>query len=441
MQPSLPPAPPRRPADVLTRPVGAGEGHDRRLPRRTWTPRRLALLAGALALLAAVAWTLLAPSGGRRLAVAADRLTIATVERGAFQEYVAVTGTVLPLRTIYLDAVVGGQVAARLVEDGAFVEAGQPLVELTNDQLALQQLASETHLQDQLNALRLTRLALDQNELGLRQQLAELEFRALQLERDLERHRRLHERRVIARQDYERVRDEHAYVADRLALTRQSYAQDSLARALQLRQMETQRVRLERNLALLQATRDNLTVRAPIAGQLSGFAAEVGAAVGAGARVGQIDDLSGWRVRASIDEHYVARIATGLRAMATIGGHEHALEVTAVYPEIREGRFEADLVFLGPPPHLRRGQTLRLRLALDDPEEALLLPRGGFLATTGGHWAYVLQPSGTEAVRRPIRLGRQNPVAFEVLEGLRPGDRVVVSSYDALGDADVLVLR
>jgi len=435
---------------ILTRPLsrpdtrdggGHGEGHDRRLKKRLWTPKRIALALGGTLLVGLIAWGLLTRTGDRRLAVDQERLTISIVERAPFQEYIAVTGTVLPIRTIYLDAVVGGQVNQRYVEAGARVEAGQPLVQLTNDQLTLQMLSSEAGLQEQINNIRSTRLALDQNELNLRQQLTEMEYQVRRLDREHDRNRELHARGAIPRREYQDVRDESDYMQRRLELTRQSYRQDSLTRSVQLQQMSGQLRRLEQNLTLLQASRDNLVVRAPISGQLSAFNAEVGAAVAPSARIGQIDDLSGWRVRVPVDEHYIARVAVGQRGSAPVAGQTVALEVTTVYPEVRDGRFEVDMEFLEAVPPLRRGQSLRIRLELDDPEEALLLPRGGFFSATGGQWAFVLAEGGGEAVRRPLRLGRQNPQHFEVLEGLQPGDRVVTSGYDTFGNADRLVLR
>jgi HlyD family secretion protein len=430
---------------VLTRPLdrpGAttGEGRDRRLEKKLWTPARLAMLGVGLLLLTLLTWTVLSQSGGRRLAVDAERLTVSTVERGPFQEYIAVTGYVQPIRTIYLDAVLGGQVDERYVREGERVEEGQPLVRLANDQITLQMLSNEAALQEQMNNLRNTRLALDQNELSLRQQLTELEYRVHSLSRETNRNRDLANRGAIASREYEDVRDEYEYFRNRLALTQQSYRQDSLARAMQLRQMDQQMQRLQNNLQLLQTSRDNLVVRAPIAGLLSAFDAEVGEAKAAGARLGQIDDLTGWRLRVPIDEHYIARVTAGQRGTAQVAGEDVELTVTTVYPEVREGRFEVDMAFVDNEPGLRRGQSVRIRLELDQPEEAILLARGGFFTATGGHWVFALASDG-EAVRRPIRIGRQNPQHFEVLDGLEPGDRVITSGYDTFGDAARLILR
>jgi HlyD family secretion protein len=441
---------------ILTRPVtpgkgaagrgnassgGTGEGRDRRIEKKLWTPKRIAIAAIAGLLVTMLVWALLTQTGGRRLAVERDRLTISVVERAPFQEYIAVTGNVMPIRTVFLDAVMGGHVEERYVEAGAFVQAGQPIVRLANDQQMLQMLSSEAAMQEQINNIRTTRLALDQNELNLRQQVAELEYQVHMLQRQEARERELAARGAIPQNDYSQTRDQYEYLRRRLALTQQSYRQDSLMRATQLRQMDAQVVRLEQNLGLLRSSFDNLTIRAPISGQLSALDAEVGASRAAGSRIGQIDDLSGWRVRVPIDEHYIARVAPGLRGTVTIGGEDIALEVMQVYPEVRDGRFEVDMDFMAAAPAVRRGQSLRIRLELGDPEDALLLSRGGFFTATGGHWVFVLNQDASEAARRPIRLGRQNPMHFEVLDGLQPGDRVVTSGYDTFGDADRLILR
>ena len=419
--------------------AGGGAGMDRRVEKKKWPPKRIALVAGVVLFVALVAWALLSQGGGRRFNVEADRLTISTVQTGTFQEYVSVTGNALPIRTIYLDAVVGGQVEEKFVEEGAIVSAGQPIVRLSNDNLTLSTLGNEAQLTEQINNIRNTRLALDQNELNLRQQLTQLEYDRTRLRREYERNRELFDRRVISEQEFERVRDEYEYTQQRLDLTRQGYRQDSLARAIQINQMGGQLARLQQNLTLVQQTMDNLVIRAPISGQLSSLDAEIGASRPAGSRIGQIDDLDGVKVRVPIDEHYIQRVATGQQGEVTIGGQDYTLEVVKVFREVLNGRFEVDMEFVGEVPDVRRGQSLRIRLELGDSTEALLLPRGGFFTTTGGNWVYLVE--GDEAVRHSIQLGRQNPQFFEVTEGLAPGDRVVTSGYDTFGDADRLVLK
>ena len=444
---SSPPQAPPRPPSILTQPVGApsnahsGAGMDRRVAQPVWTRARIGGIAGGVLLAALLAWAVASHGAGQRLRADAGRLTVATAERGPFQEYVAVTGTLLPARTVYLDAVVGGQVEERFVEEGAFVEAGQAIVRLSNDDLTLQMLSSEAQLAQQLNEIRTTRLALDQNALDLAQQMTELDYNLTRLGREHDRAQALHDGAALARQEYEAIRDEYAYMQRRRELTQQGHRQDSLVRAEQVRQMDGQVGRLRQNLGLVRRSMDNLVIRAPIAGQLSLLDAEVGESRPAGSRIGQVDADGQFQVRAAIDEFYITRVARGQTALAEVGGASHALAVRRVYPEVRDGRFEVAFAFEGAEPDgLRRGQSLRLRLALGDSEEALLLPRGAFFQQTGGAWAYVLDESG-DAVRRPVRLGRQNPQQFEVMGGLQPGDRVVISSYDSFGDADRLVLR
>ncbi len=427
---------------ILAQPVGSlsGEGMDRRVKKKRWTPGRIALIVGAVAVVGLLSWAIAGGGGGQRLNVEQDRLTIATVEEGAFQEYVAVTGTVLPARTIYLDAVVGGQVEEKYVEEGAYVQAGQAILRLSNDNLTLQMLSSEAQLAQQLNDIRTTRLALDQNALNLAQQMTELDYNITRLRRESDRTRELAARGSIARQEYESVRDEYAYMQRRRDLTQASHRQDSLARISQISQMEEQVGRLRQNLALVQATMGNLIVRAPIDGQLSLLDAEVGESKPAGTRLGQIDAAGSNKVRAGIDEFYITRVTQSQAARADFNGETYDLVVRKVFPEVRDGRFEVEFAFDGAePPSLRRGQSLRLRLELGDPEDAILITRGAFFQTTGGNWIYVIEDR--EAVRRPIRLGRQNPQNFEVLEGLAIGEQVVVSGYETFGEADRLVLK
>jgi HlyD family secretion protein len=431
---------------VLTQPLGtlpgSGGGMDRKLQKRRFPPKRIAMIVGVVALVALVAFALLSQRGGRRLQVERDRLTISTVQEGAFQEYVAVTGQVLPERSVYLDAVVGGKVTERLVEEGAMVTAGQPLLVLSNDNLTLQMMSSEAQLQEQISTMRAQRLALDQNQLNLQQQLAQLDYDVTRLRRERDRLADLVDDGFVSQAEYQRASDEYDYAVRRRELTRAGFRNDSLSRALQLRQMDGALDRLHRNLGLVQETMANLVVRAPVSGQLTAFNAEVGQLMAQGARIGQVDVLDGYKVRVPVDEHYITRVAPGQAARTTVDGQDYDLMVMTVYPEVRDGRFEVDMVFTSAPPAtIRRGQSLRLRLELGDPEQALLLARGGFYQTSGGNYAYVLTEDGSRAVRRPIRLGRQNPQFYEVTEGLRPGDRVVTSSYDTFGDADMLVLQ
>ena len=431
-----------RATSLLTRPVGTGEGVDRRKEKRLVTPRRVAAIVGVLAVAALVTWALMGRGEGQTLRVEVDRLTLATVEDAPFQEYVAVTGTVHPLRTVVLDAVEGGQVVRRHVTEGDTVRAGQVLFTFRNDDLALEVLGSEAQLEEQAAAIRQNRLQMDQSALDLEQQVAQLDYDITRLERDEARVSGLVERGAAPQKDIDAIRDELAYARRRRALTSEGQQQQAAQRRIQLRDMGASVERLRENLALVRRSSTNLTVRAPVDGQVSAIQAEVGELKMQGARLGQIDVLDEVKVRALIDEHYLPRVAPGQRATATVGGEEYLLVIRTVYPEVTAGCFEAEFVFDGSsPPDARRGQSVRLRLELGDPEEARLLARGGFYGDTGGQWVYVLSPDETTAARRDGELGRQTPRHFEVLGGLDRGERVIVSSYASFGDADHLILE
>ena len=419
---------------------GTGEGVDRRIETPWVTPTRIAVAAGALLLVLGLGYAVwAAATGGQVLSVDREKLTISTVERGPFQEFIAVTGNALPEQTVYLDAVEGGRVEELYVQEGAMIEAGDPILRLSNNDLRRQVLNSEASIAEQRSRMEQLKLQMEQQALNLQQQIANMEYQIQQLERRHRRQERLWEKDLIAREDYLSTRDELQYQRRRLQLTRSAYVQDSLAQESRLATMAQTEQRLQRNYEVLRESLDNLTVQAPITGQLTALNAEIGQIIGSGTRLGQVDKIDDYKIQAQIDEFYIERVRRGQTATTQpIGGTEYELTVTRVYPEVENGQFRVDLQFEGDTPAgVRRGQSVRLRLELGRPQEATLLPRGGFYQSTGGNWAYVLTGDG-EAVRRPIRLGRQNPNDFEVLGGLTPGDRVVTSSYDTFGDADRL---
>ncbi len=423
--------------------VGDGEGMDRQVKKRYWTPGRTALYAAGAVLLGLLGYAVWTAGGGRRLNVEADRLTISAVSYQPFQERIAVTGNVLPRTTVYLDAVEGGRIEDIHVQEGAMVEAGDPILRLSNSSLQLSLLNAETQRLEQIGRLEQTRFQIEQSNLTRRQELTDMDYNILRLERELERSQELFEKAIVSEREFQQVKDEHDYWVRRKNLTLQSFTQDSLRQALQMERMVQAAARMDANFEVMQEQLANLTVKAPVTGQLTALNAELGEMRSAGFRFGQVDVLDGFKVRAGIDEYYINRVVRGQRAVTQpIAGVEYAMEVTRVYPEVRDGRFDVDLTFLeATPPDIRRGQTIRLGLEMSDLTDAVTVPRGGFYQSTGGSWIYVLDASGEMAVRRSIRLGRQNPLVYEVLEGLEPGERVVTSSYDTFGDADRLVLR
>ena len=428
-----------------TRP-GGGVGMDRKIEKPRFTPKRIGVGVAALLLVGLFGYALLADFGVRKLNVERDRLTISTVEFGPFQEYIPVRGTVLPLHTVYLDALERGQVEQVFVEEGASVAEGDPLLRLANPDLELTVLQQEADLERSREALRNGRLTMEQELLRSRKALMEIEYQLAVNKRNFERYESLSAEdltAILSRQEYERLRDEYQYSVRRMALTQETQTQDSLLAASKVVQLVSAVERMERNLEIVRGRLDNLTVRAPVAGQLTMLAAEIGESKGTGARLGQIDMIDGFKVRAAIDEHYIGRVGRGQRGQFDSDDESYSLVIRRVYPEVREGRFEVDLVFEGEAPEgIRRGQTLHIRLELGDLDEAVQVARGGFYQATGGHWAYVLDASGDRATRRSIALGRQNPRVYEVLEGLEPGEQVITSSYETFGeDMDVLVLR
>jgi len=420
-----------------------GEGVDRKIEKKTFTPKRIAMLVGALALVGLIGygvWT--SATGGQSLNVDREKLTVSTVEQGPFQEFIAVTGNVLPERTVFLDAVEGGRVEEMYIREGAMVEQGQPILRLSNNDLRLQMLNSEASLAEQQSRMQQLKLSMEQQSLSLQQQIAQMEYEIQRLGRQHSRQERLYEKDLIAEQDYLDTRDQLNYQQRRLRLTRAAFVQDSLSQQSRLAQMENTTQRLQSSYDAMQEAISNLTVEAPISGQLTALNAEVGQIISSGTRLGQVDKIDSYKIRAQIDEFYIERVRRGQTATTQpLGGREYALTVSRVYPEVENGRFEVDLRFEGEQPEsIRRGQSIRIRLELGSPEEATLLSRGGFYQSTGGNWAYVLTEGGEAAVRQPVRLGRQNPNYFEVLGGLQPGDQVVTSSYETFGDADRLVM-
>jgi HlyD family secretion protein len=421
-----------------------GEGIDRRIEKKTFTPKRIAVGTVALLAVAALGYAVWSTAtGGQALNVDRAKLTVSTVERGPFQEFISQNGNVLPQRTVFLDAVEGGRIEEIYVREGAMVDDGERILRLSNNDLRLRVLNSEASIAEQRSQMERLKLQMEQQALSLQQQIANMEYQIRRLQRQHNRQERLYEKNLISEENYLDTRDELEYQRRRLRLTRSAYVQDSLAQESRLQSMEQTEQRLRRNYDVLRESLENLTVRAPIAGQLTALDAEIGEIISSGTRLGQVDKVDTFKIRAQVDEFYIERVRRGQTATTQpIGGDTYELTVSRVYPEVENGRFEVDLTFVGDQPDdLRRGQSVRLRLELGSPEEAVLLARGGFYQSTGGNWAYVLTEGGEAAVRRPIRLGRQNPNHFEVLRGLAPGDKVVTSNYDTFGDADRLVLE
>ncbi|MES2625618.1 MAG: HlyD family efflux transporter periplasmic adaptor subunit [Pseudomonadota bacterium] len=408
-------------------------GMDRKLAKnRRPLMIKLGLVAVFGSSLAYAGLRMLQDSSVATFRVEKERVTLGTVDQGTFEDFIPVRGTVTPLKSVFLDAVEGGRVEKIFVESGSIVEAGQPLIELSNTALQLDVISREAQVSEQLNNLRNTRLAMEQNRLSLKSQLVDMDYQIIRLERLVERREKLADQKLISQADYLDAKDELQYYRNRRAVTIESQQQDETMRQSQIESLETGVDQLQRNLEIARKNLDSLIITAPISGQLSSLDAELGQSKARGETLGQIDDTERFKLSVLIDEFYVTRTRAGQYAEFTLSDKSYELRIAKVYPQILNGQFEVDMEFAGAtPPDIRRGQTLQTRVQLGDASEALLLPRGGFFQDTGGNWAFVLDATGQFAVKRDIRLGRRNPEYFEVLEGLEQGEQIITSEYAA----------
>ena len=373
------------------------------------------------------------------LRVAGDAFTASTVQRGEFNDYIRVSGQVHPMTTIQLSPQEGGIVQQILIEEGSAVRAGDPILVLSNDNLDLQILNSEAELAEKENILRNTQIQMEQQKLDVRQNELEYGTQVERLRRAYEQQKALYDEKLIAREEFLKAEEDYNLARQKFALISERARQDSLYRGTQVDRMEESLENMLINMSMIRRRKDNLIVKAPIDGELGLLDVVLGQSIGAGAKIGQINSVGSYKVEAKIDEHYIDKVIPGLEATFERQGETFSMEIRKVYPEVRDGKFQADFKFSGvQPDNIRTGQTYYLNLQLGQPEEAVIIPRGTFYQKTGGKWIYVLSGEG-KAVRREIRIGRQNPQYYEVLEGLEPGERVITSSYDTFGDADVLV--
>ena len=399
------------------------------------------LIIGVVAVLAL--YLLLAGSGSSQgLSLDRSSLLMKPVEEGIFRETIAADGSVQPVQTVIIDALVGGKVAEKLTEDGANLTAGQAILRLDNSDLQLDILNKETAVYDLINNIQSTRITLNQTKVNRRDQLADIIYQRQEAERAFTVNEKLFAQDAVSEQEWIKVQNTAQYWREKDKLIRDALHHDSLFAINQIRQMEESLDRVRQNLALMRTKLDDLVVRAPIDGQLTAFTAELGQLISTGQNIGQIDVLDSYKVRVLVDEHYIGRIVKGQEAQVTVNGTEYTLEVYRVFPTVTNNQFTADLRFTGPVPNnLKRGQNMAVRLALSEEHEAILLPRGGFFQSTGGQWVFALDEDGQTARRRAVRLGKQNTTHFEVLEGLKPGETVIVSSYAIYQDYEQLHLN
>ena len=368
-----------------------------------------------------------------------DTLTIATVTKGDFNDYIRLNGQVLPMTTIQISPQEGGVVQRIIVEEGTQVKAGDPILLLSNDNLDLQILNSEAELAEKENILRNTLISMEQQKLNLQQEQLQLQTEVKRCLRIYEAQRALYNDQLISREDYLRAEEDYHLANNRLTLVKNRAYQDSLYRSVQIQQMQESLENMRLNMQMIRRRKENLTIKAPIDGEVGLLDVVLGQSIAQGTKIGQINDLTNYNIDAQIDEHYIDRVFAGLEATFDRQDEHYSAVIRKVYPEVRSGKFRADFKFVNEQPaNIRSGQTYYLNLQLGQSEEAVLIPRGSFFQTTGGKWIYVLNEQGDRAIKREIRIRRQNPQFYEVIEGLQPGDKVITSSYEKFGNNEVL---
>jgi HlyD family secretion protein len=415
---------------------------DKKIVKKFWTLKRVATYGGIGLLVSFVLYQFIFADRRSTYKTEKDKITISTVQRGQFKEYIPQTGSVEPGRTVYLDAIEGGNIKGILKESGAILKKGDPIIELTNLNRELSVLQQEASFNESINRARETKVVIMRNDLEQRQMLALIDNQLQILEPQYQRQKKLFEKKLIAKQEFEQTEANYKYNLERKKITYEVYKNDSIDRIRQLKAVSTSERQMTLSLDGVGKILDNLVIRAPIDGQLSTPHWEVGQSVVMGQRLGQVDVIGSYKVRVPIDELYLPKISEGLPATTDFAGKTYRLVITYIYPTILNGRFEVDMNFVDETPQgLRRGLSLRMRIELGQPSEELLLPIGGFYKDTGGNWVFILEQDN-RAVRRDVKLGRKmGSEYFEVLEGLKPGDRVITSSYENFGNNEVLILN
>ena len=419
----------------------SGAGMDRRVERKTPMGRKIAYGAAGVLLLLFAWWFFDTLAGGRSLSVDSGRVRVSTVTVGTFEDFIPLRGRLVPSSTVYLDAIEGGRVEEILVEDGKLVETGDLIGVLSNTNLQLEVLGREAAVTEQLNNMRTIELQLEQNRLAHKRNLVEIDYQVIRLTREIDRQRDLVAKNLVSKSTLDQLQDELDYYQNRREVTLESQATDARMQEQQLRQLREAGEQLNAGLRFARKNLDDLSVRAPVDGKLSGFNIEIGQSIVRGGRLGQVDDPDGYKLNVRIDEFYLGRVDLQQVATADHNGNTLDLRVAKIYPQVKDGQFEVDMVFAEEPVGLRRGQTLQTRLTLGDNADATLIPNGSFYQETGGNWVFVVAPDGSEAIKRNVRLGRRNTNFIEVLDGLEPGEKVITSPYTSYVGMDRLKLN
>ena len=415
---------------------------DRIIEKKKWTVKKIIQYAAIAVFVFFILYLFLFLDRSSRLNVEKDQVSIARVTLDKFQEFIPVDGIVQPKTTIYIDAVLGGTVEKKFVEDGAEVKEGDPILQLSNANMQLSYMDQETRMYDAINNLQNSAISLEQNKFLRQKEITNLQYQIDQAKIEYERATKLYDEGVNTPKEFEDAKRDFEFSTKQLSISLDLQRLDSISAEEQKKQIAASVDRMKANLTLLRSNMEKLLVRAPADGELSSFNVEIGETKAEGERLGQIDIMDGYKMRASIDERFVSRVVQGQEAELDFGGKTYQLYVNKIYTGVTGGAFQVDMLFKNEvPDNIKRGQTIQMRLQFSTPTEALILKRGGFFQQTGGNWVYVVDPSGDFAVKRNIKLGRQNTRYYEVLEGLEAGDDVIISSYENFGNKDKLILK
>ena len=415
---------------------------DRIIEKKKWTTKKILTIAGVAALVLMLGSIYYSTTGKSKLNVETERLTVSEVTKGPFQEFIAVNGVVLPITTIYLDASEGGRVEEKFVEDGTIVKKDQPILRLSNTDLLMTMMSQQNTVYNTITQIQINNNAAQQNTVSKLNQMADVESLFNEAERVYLLNKKLYDEKVIGYQDFKKAENDYNYYSKKKKLTQQILKQDSISRLQQSEQDKRSYKGSQEALVLMKQKVDELTVRSPIAGQLTSLDAEIGQDKHQGERLGQIDVMSGFKVRVDIDEHYIDRIYNGLKGDFTFAEKTYRLKIIKVYTQIVGGKFQVDMQFDGTVASgIRRGQTLQIRLAISDEKQVIRVPRGSFFQQTGGNWIFMVSNDGKKAYKTDIQLGSQNPDYYEVLQGLKPGDKVITSNYENFGTIQELILK
>jgi HlyD family secretion protein len=415
---------------------------DRVIKKKRWSTKRLLTIGGITALVLLAFGSYYFTSGKSRLNVDLDRITIATVTKGAFQETIPVNGVVLPISSIYLDATEGGRVEEKYVEDGTIMKKGEPILRLSNTDIELQMVTQQTQGYNLFTQMQIANNAAQQNTVTKQNAVTDVESLLREAKRIYDLDKVLYEKKAIGSQEFQQSKNNYDYYVQKKKLTDQIMSQDSVSNVQQVEQSKQLLKGSQMAMDVLKKKSGDLVVRSPVDGQLTSLDAEIGQNKKQGERLGQIDVLTGFKVRVDVDEHYISQIYSGLKGKFTFADSNYDLKIFKVYTQVTAGHFQVDMSFVGSVPKgIRRGQTLQILLALSEEKQAVLVPRGGFYQQTGGNWIFKVSEDGKTAYRADIQLGNQNPEYYEVLQGLNPGDKVVTSSYENYGTMQELILK